>query len=272
MKIIDLHTHSIYSDGTSPPQDLIRRAKAAKVDCVWLMDHDTTAGAAQFLAAAQSAGLTAACGVEINTRERDQVHILGYGLRHQDEGLIKRLGEFRQRRLKRAQEMVERLKSAGLDISWDEVAARAQETIGRPHIADVLKHKGVVKNRSEAFKRFLSWGKPGYVEPRGPGVEEAIALIREFGGFAVLAHPQTVSDCAQRLEGWAKIGLEGIEAFYAAHRPAQAKRYAALADSLGLLATGGTDFHGPGSGRDFSLGVSVPDQTYDRFLQRLSRC
>ena len=251
---------------------MARRAKDAGVDFVWLMDHDTAAGAAQFAQEAKALGVRAACGVEINTRERDQVHILGYGLRHEDPAFAARLAEWRQRRVLRAREIVERLRGLGVDISWAEVEVLAKETVGRPHVADALRRKGVVKSRSEAFERFLSSGKPGYVEPRGPGVEDAIGLIREFGGFAVLAHPKTVSKCEERLPEWIKMGLEGIEAYYGAHRPAQARRYAEMAEALGLLTTGGTDFHGHGSGRDAALGVSVPDGVFGAFEERLARC
>jgi len=242
------------------------------VDFVWLMDHDTVAGAAPFAEAAAGLGVRAACGVEINTRERDQVHILGYGLRHQDPAFSARLAQWRARRVLRAREIVDRLRGLGLDISWADVESQAKETVGRPHVADALRRKGIVKSRSEAFERFLSSGKPGYVEPRGPGVEDAIGLIREFGGFAVLAHPRTVSDRAERILEWIKMGLEGLEVFYAAHRAADIRRLEDMAKTLGLLATGGTDFHGPGSGRDAALGVRVSDEIYDGFLERLSRC
>ena len=242
------------------------------MDFVWLMDHDTVAGAAPFAEASGALGVRAACGVEINTRERDQVHILGYGLRHQDPAFAARLAEWRERRVLRAREIVERLRGLGLDISWADVESQAKETVGRPHVADALRRKGVVKSRSEAFERFLSSGKPGYVEPRGPGVEDAIGLIREFGGFAVLAHPRTVSDCAARISEWIKMGLEGLEVFYAAHRTSEINRLSDMAKTLGLIATGGTDFHGPGSGRDAALGVQVPDEVYGAFLERLSRC
>ncbi len=236
------------------------------------MDHDTAAGAAEFEREAAALDVRAACGVEINTRERDQVHILGYGLRHADPAFTARLAEWRARRVLRAREIIERLRGLGLDISWEDVESLAKETVGRPHIADALRRKGVVKSRSEAFERFLSSGKPGYVEPRGPAVEDAIGLIREFGGFAVLAHPKTVSKCEERLPEWMKMGLEGLEAHYAAHRASQTRRFAEMAQALGLLVTGGTDFHGPGSGRDASLGVSVPDEVYGAFEERLARC
>jgi len=242
------------------------------VDFVWLMDHDTVSGAASFAEAAAGLGARAACGVEINTRERDQVHILGYGLRHQDPAFAARLARWRARRVLRAREIVDRLRGLGLDVSWADVESQAKETVGRPHVADALKRKGIVKSRSEAFERFLSSGKPGYVEPRGPSVQDAIDIIREFGGFAVLAHPRTVSNCAARILEWMKMGLEGLEVFYAAHRNSETKRLVDVAETLGLVATGGTDFHGPGSGRDAALGVQVPDEVYGAFLERLSRC
>lgn len=211
------------------------------------------------------------CGIEINTRLADRVHILGYGLNWRDPGFVRRLEEFRSRREFRARRIVEALQKQGVPLSFEDVRAASRETLGRPHVADALIRKGWVKSRQEAFNRFLAQGRPGYVESMGPSPEEAISLIREAGGFASLAHPKTVGDL-ESLEGWMKQGLEGIEAYYALHSPSETARYAALAESRGLLATGGSDFHGPGSGRNRALGVAVPDRVFDRFMERLSRC
>ncbi|MHB2026840.1 MAG: PHP domain-containing protein [Elusimicrobiota bacterium] len=272
MKRIELHAHSSYSDGTCPPADLAKRAKESGVDFAWLTDHDTMDGAAEFNEAAAKLGVRSSCGIEINTRETDQVHILGYGVNQAAPGLSAALERWRERRVVRAKEIVERLQSLGVAVEWKDVESQSRQTVGRPHVADALKRRGAVKSRQEAFDRFLSRGKPGYVEPMGPSVEEAIGLVRECGGFAVLAHPKTVSDCKERIGDWIRLGLEGIEVFYAAHRAHDIRNFSDMAASLGLLAAGGSDFHGPGTGRDGSLGVAVPDGVFVKFEERLSRC
>jgi len=135
-----------------------------------------------------------------------------------------------------------------------------------------LRQLGIVRTRQEAFNRFLIKGKPGFVDSMGPSPEEAIALIRETGGFCSLAHPDTVGQLEERLRPWRDLGLEGLEVYYSSHAPSSVVRYQHLAARFDLLATGGTDFHGPGSGREKPLGVEFSDRDYDAFMERLSRC
>ena len=199
------------------------------------------------------------------------MHVLGYGFRWQDAQFVERLERFRERRHARIGRIVEQLRKLGLPIAVEDVVAESHQTLGRPHVADALKRKGIVGSRQEAFNRFLAKGKPGYVESAGPTPEEAIALIREAGGFCSLAHPETLAD-ESLLGEWKKLGLEGLEAYYSTHSASQTARFLRLAAEHGLLATGGTDFHGPGTGRDKALGVEVPDEVFDRFTERLARC
>ncbi|MBI4376215.1 MAG: PHP domain-containing protein [Elusimicrobia bacterium] len=271
MRKVDFHTHSKYSDGTTTPQDIVARAKRDGVEILFLTDHDTVSGFPEARDAAKGSGVLLHCGIEINTIYQDNLHILGYGIRWEDAGFRERLEEFQGRRRLRIERMVEALRKHGLDISFDDVAGQSLETLGRPHIADLLRRKGIVQNRQEAFNRYLIKGKPGYVESMGPSAEEAIALIRDAGGFCSVAHPETVADL-EALSRWTRYGLEGLEVYYSTHTPSDIVRYGRLAESLGLLCTGGTDFHGPGSGRDKALGVEVPDEVYDRFMDRLAKC
>jgi hypothetical protein len=269
-KKVDLHTHSRYSDGTSSPADVVSRAKSAQLDLLFLTDHDTVAGFPEAEAAAKECGVDVRCGIEINTVE-GSAHILGYGIRWKDPGLLERLSEFRERRVKRIRLILEKLAAKGFALSFDDVASGTRETLGRPHVADALKRKGIVKSRQEAFDRFLTPGKPGYVDSMGPTPEEAIQLIRDAGGFCSVAHPDTVAH-KERFEEWAAIGLEGLEVYYNTHSPSDIVRYSGLAERFGLLATGGTDFHGPGSGRDKGLGVNLPEEVYGAFMERLAKC
>ncbi len=250
---------------------MVARAKAASVEVLFLTDHDSVSGFPEALEAGRAAGLDVRCGIEINTAYKDSVHILGYGLDWTSPAFLARLAEFRERRTTRIRRIVENLRALGFPIDFADVQAASHETLGRPHVADALRRKGIVKNRQEAFNRFLIKGKPGYVDSMGPSVEEAIALIREAGGFCSIAHPDTVGD-ADEIAGWVERGLEGLEVYYGAHTPSDIVRYQALAEKHGLLATGGSDYHGPGTGRDKALGVDVPDEVYGRFMERLAKC
>lgn len=250
---------------------MAKRAKSAGVAIAFLTDHDTVSGFPEARAAAEASGLDLRCGIEINTIHTDNVHILGYGFRWQDAAFTARLGEFRKRRESRVARIVEQLRAAGVALELSDVTAEGHEAMGRPHVADALRRKKIVGSRQEAFSRFLVKGKPGYVESAGPTPEEAIAMIRAAGGFCSLAHPETLAD-KSLLGPWKELGLEGIEAYYSSHRPAEVARYLKLANDHGFIATGGTDFHGPGTGREKALGVEVPDDVYDRFMERLARC
>ncbi len=236
-----------------------------------MTDHDTVSGFSEAQQAAEAARLDLRCGIEINTVGWGEVHILGYGLRWRDAAFLAKLEEFRARRRLRIQRIVEDLQKHGIGITWEDVQSGAHESLGRPHVADALRKKGFVKTRHEAFSRFLVKGKPGWVESLGPSPLEAISLIRDAGGFCSLAHPDTFAE-KERLGEWVKAGLEGLEVYYSTHTPSDVVRYGDLADRHGLLKTGGSDYHGPGSGREKSLGVNVPDEEFDRFMERLSRC
>lgn len=249
---------------------MVRRAKADGVSVLFLTDHDSVSGLGEAAAEGAASGVEVRGGVEINTSMSDQVHMLGYGLR-QGGVLSRRLEEFRARRVLRIQKVVENLRRLGLDVSFEEVRGVSGETLGRPHVADLLISKGIVRTRREAFDKYLSRGRPGYAEPMGPSPAEALALISECGGFSSLAHPDTVKD-PSLIREWAGQGLEGLEVYYAAFKPSTRRRFQDMARSLGLLATGGSDFHGPGTGRDGPLGVEVPDEVFGAFMERLSRC
>lgn len=253
------------------PAEVVARAGKAGVSLMFLTDHDTVNGYPEAEAAAQEAGVELRCGIEVNTVGWGEVHILGYGIRWRDAAFLARLEEFRRRRRLRIERIVEDLRKHGIDVSWEDVQAGSHETLGRPHVADALRKKGIVKSRQEAFKRFLVKGKPGWVESMGPSPLEAISLIRGAGGFCSLAHPETLGE-RERLVEWAKAGLEGLEVYYSTHTPSDVVRYGDLADRLGLLRTGGSDYHGPGSGREKALGVEMPDEDYLRFRERLARC
>lgn len=266
MPRLELHCHSVFSDGTLTPSELVGRAARTGVDMLVLTDHDSISGGGELSAAGVAAGLAVRLGIEINCAGEGaagRVHVLGYGFDPESPGFRSRLEEFRARRTVRAARIVDKLRALGLPIEYDHVRSSAHETVGRPHVADALRRLGVVKSRKEAFDRFLVSGKPGFVESMGPDPAEAIALIRDAGGGACLAHPQTVGSESD-LDALRRLGLQGVEVHYAGHTPSQVRAYGDWAAARGLLACGGTDYHGPATGREGRLGVDYAEDAAAR--------
>jgi predicted metal-dependent phosphoesterase TrpH len=270
MMRLDLHLHSSLSDGTLPPAEVIRAARRAGLGGVSLTDHDSIAGIPEAAAEAARQGLAFFPGVEINTREDDNLHVLGYGFDPSNRALEARLRDYRGRRLHRARIILEKLREAGLDLDLSELRPGGDGSIGRPHIAAALKRKRLVGSGREAFQKYLSKGMRAYVAPMGPGFREAVETIREAGGWAVFAHPghMATEEVLARYAAW---GLEGIEVYYPAHTGPVVERLLGYAERFSLVATGGSDFHGPGSGRG-EIGVPpIPEGARARLLQRLGR-
>ena len=271
---VELHCHSIYSDGTLTPAELVARAVKSGVALLVLTDHDSISGGADLAAAGQAAGLATRLGIEINCAGEgaaDRVHMLGYGFNPESPGFRERLTEFRERRTVRARLMVDKLRALGYGIEYEHVRSAAFETVGRPHLADALRRLGVVKSRKEAFERFLIKGKPGFVNSMGPSPAEAIALIRDAGGTSCLAHPQTAGK-ENELDGLFRAGLQAVEVNYSGHTPSQIRAYGEWAASKGLVACGGSDYHGPGTGREARLGVEYDAAGYAAVMERIERC
>lgn len=249
--MIDLHTHSTCSDGTFSPEDLVREAKKAGVTHLALTDHDTVEGVEAAARAAREEGLAFLPGIEISAEfQPGTLHILGYGLDPRNEALRRRLEEVQRWRRERNPRIVERLTALGMDLTMEEVAARAGgDLVGRPHFAQTLLDKGYVQTRQEAFDRFLAKGRPAYVDKVRLSPQESVALIREAGGVAVLAHPlQLKIQDPQALEAFVgelrEMGLQGIECYYRNHTEEDEARFLAIAQRHALLPTGGSDFHG----------------------------
>jgi len=273
-KRVELHCHSIFSDGTLTPAELVARAVKNGVELLTLTDHDSVSGGPELFAAAKAEGLAVRLGIEINCAGEgaaDRVHILGYGFDPLSPGFAERLAEFRERRTVRSKRIVENLRALGIAIEFSDVQSGARGTLGRPHVADALRRLGVVKSRKEAFERFLIKGKPGYVESMGPSPAEAIALIRDAGGAACLAHPQTAGK-ENELDELFRSGLQGVEVNYSGHTPSQVRTYGDWAKGKGLLAVGGSDFHGPNTGREERLGIEYDDAGYAAVMETIERC
>lgn len=250
MSRLDLHLHTTHSDGSCTPTEVVNMAHRAAVTALAITDHDITTGIAEAIAVGQQCGIEIIPGVEISSLAgSSEVHILGYFLDWQDFDLLERLKTLRDARHRRNPQIIERLQTLGIGITYDEVRSLAgTDSIGRPHIARVLMDKRVVASAKEAFDRFLAEGKPAYVPRELPSPAEAIRWIKAARGLAVLAHPTWVRVAEQPLIDLVRQlkadGLDGVEVYYSTHAARQTREYLSLAQQLGLLVTGGSDFHG----------------------------
>lgn len=251
--VIDLHTHSSVSDGTETPTELVEAARAAGVDVLGITDHDTVGGWQEAEAAARRAGITLVRGIEITCREDSlSVHLLGYLTDPGDAALMDELARARDSRATRLERMVERMAEGGIPITYPEVLARVAPgaTPGRPHIADALIANGTIRHRDEAFAEWLHDKSPYYVHHYSLDPVEAVRLVRDAGGVPVIAHPFTrtrgevMGD--ELVERMAAAGLVGLEAHHRDHGPEQTARALELAQRLGLVVTGSSDYHGEG--------------------------
>ncbi|MGC8867122.1 MAG: PHP domain-containing protein [Elusimicrobiales bacterium] len=262
---INLHSHSVYSDGRLDVRSLVEFAKKKRVLYFSITDHDTI-NAYSDAGIKYAQGLHLIRGVEISTKNHDYLHILGYGIKKTDE-LEKKLEDFRNRRISRINDIISKLRCLGIDISFDDLKISSMTTVGRPHIADALVEKGYGCSRNEAFLKYLVEGKPAYVEPRGPDVDEAIEVIKNAGGLAVLAHPRMVEKFFD-IEMLIKKGFDGIEAFYPAHTSWGIKRYIEIAHKYNLIVTAGTDYHGPQTDRQ-DMDIYSCDLEEIKMMERL---
>jgi len=268
--VIDLHVHSIFSDGTNTPAELIEMAATHGLSAVAITDHDTMGGIVPLLEAAEGTSVEAVPGIELSAEcERGTMHILGYFIDHTCETLKKKVDTVRKGREARNREILKKLNKLGYVIMWSDIEDQAgADVVGRPHFAEALVVRGHVKSRKAAFDLLLAKGRPAYVERYRFTARECIELIREAGGIAVLAHPATIYMPDDQLKGLVKglaeCGLGGIEAYYAEHHPENIVRFSKWAKEMGLICTGGTDYHG-GNTPDLKLGTGfgqlrVPDE------------
>lgn len=251
---VDLHAHSTRSDGVLPPQDLLASVAAAGVCVFSLTDHDTLAGYRELVAGGSvPAGLSLLPGVEINALvSRDlglsegELHILGFGMDPDDGAFEAALVAQRGARRTRFERTVARLRELDLPIDRQVAALERNEedALGRPTIARALVEAGFATSVEDAFNRIIGHGAPGYIRREGLGPEDAIAAIRAARGIPVLAHFPEAPERVDVLRELIEAGLAGLEVYYRSFDAATVEAVEAVARSLGLLATGGTDYHG----------------------------
>lgn len=248
--MIDLHTHSTFSDGSLTPADLVDLAVREGLTAIALTDHDTTAGIASFLDACGERRMIGVAGVEISVDfNPGTMHMLGYLIDPQSTVLDDALSKMRGGRDDRNSQILEKLNRLGMNITMADVLKHASEdVVGRPHFAQALMDKSYVHSPKEAFDLYLGKGKPAYVDRFRLTPEVGIDSIRQAGGVAVLGHPATLGlkdrELLEFVRTMAAAGLRGIEVYYAEHSPDQVVYYSALAKEFKLLMTGGSDYHG----------------------------
>ena len=245
---VDLHLHTTASDGLLTPRALVEAAAANGLRTIAITDHDTTDGVAEATAAAAELGsLTVIPGVELSTApDPVECHMLGYFVAITEPGLVSRLRELRLGRTDRGRAMVEQLATLGLPLRWERVEQLAGGSVGRPHIARAMVERGYVETVAEAFDRYIGKGRPAYVDRPTLTPTEAVELIHGAGGVAVVAHPLSplIPDLDAFLRRLAAVGLDGLEVYYGDYTPAQVAELREVARRHGLIATGGSDFHG----------------------------
>jgi predicted metal-dependent phosphoesterase TrpH len=287
--MVDLHVHSNASDGDYSPDQLMWEAKKRGISAIALTDHDTLGGLQIAENEAKVAGIRFIPGIEINISwtgksvfgapglgPGGEFHLLGLGIRSPTPAFLEAIAELSRRREARNREILDRMHELSIEASWEELLALSGgHSVGRPHFANLLISKKIVRNTAQAFSRYLKQGKPLYVPKAGLDFKEAAVLIRESGGIPVLAHPMSLYVAFGRLPDLVKklqdYGLMGIEAWHPTAKPKSCRRIEKIGRSLGLYITEGSDFHGAvrpdrklgcsNSGREISDAVleSIPE-------------
>ncbi len=272
---IDLHTHSTASDGIYSPAELLRHAADAGLRVLALTDHDSTAGLAQAAQAAARLDIELIPGVEINTDvSGGEVHVLGYFLEYERPAFQAVLTVLRDARERRGERMVELLNEHGINVSWERVRQIARGAVGRPHVAQALVEAGYVQSIGAAFDRYIGKGCYAYVPRYRLTPVEAVRLIVSANGLPVIAHPLELpglEELRRSLPALCQAGLVGLETYYGPYTGAQERTLRALADEFKLIATGGSDFHGPGIHPTPLGGHPVPAEAVERLKAEAAR-
>ncbi len=270
--MIDLHMHTTASDGRSTPTQLVTEVVARGITTMAVADHDTTGAWDEVSAAADAAGVTCVPGIEITAvADGKDVHMLGYFFDRNHPELVTFLEQQRTDRKRRVHEIGERLARLGVPVDLESALVSGQlrgKALGRPVVAAALIQAGHVADIKEAFDRFLSEGKEAFIERVGIAPVEVVALIARAGGVCAMAHPgKTKKD--HLIPGLIAAGMPAIEVYHPDHDEAETARYRQMADAFKVVSTGGSDYHGPGSGRDEALGrVNLPATDFARLAER----
>ena len=255
----DLHLHTTFSDGTYSPEELAAEANRHGLNALALTDHDTMEGCARMAEACESLGMEFIPATELTAEQEGiELHLLGYYLDANYPRLQNELGKFQSVRQQRIEDITDRLNKLGIPLEVDTVFRLANcHAPGRPHVARALVQEGFCGSLDEAFERFLKKGKPAWAPKYKMSAAEAIDLIHEAGGMAVLAHPG-LSRADETIPALIKAGVDGLECFHTKHSTYMTERYLEMAEQHGLLVTGGSDCHGMSKGKPLVGTLKVP--------------
>jgi 3',5'-nucleoside bisphosphate phosphatase len=267
----DLHLHTNFSDGTYTPEELAAFGRQHGLAAMSLTDHDTIGGCARMATACQTIGIEFISGSELTAElNGNELHLLGYFIDIRNPKLLAEMSRFQTVRQNRIREMVVRLNQLHIPLHADAVFALANcASPGRPHVARALVQAGFCKSLDEAFDRFLKKNKPAWVPKFKTSASDAIALIHQAGGVAVMAHPG-LNRTDDIIPDLVAAGLDGIECFHSKHSTAAAEHYLMLADQHRLLVTGGSDCHGMNKGKPLIGTIKLPYEHIEKLKQRNS--
>jgi 3',5'-nucleoside bisphosphate phosphatase len=274
--VADLHLHTSFSDGTYTPEEVVAHAQRCRLAAIALTDHDSVEGCVRAALACAAARIEFIPGTELTAeQEGNELHILGYCLDTQNTRLLTEIARFQAVRQRRIREMVARLNHLKVPLTADKVFALANcRAPGRPHVARALVEAGLCSSLDEAFERFLKKHRPAWVPKFKMSASDAIELIHQANGVAVLAHPG-LNRTDEVIPSMVEAGLDGIECFHTKHSTATAERYLVMADRYRLLVTGGSDCHGMSKGKPLIGTVKLPyqhvEQLKTRAAERASR-
>ena len=278
MRRIDLHTHSLHSDGAQTPTDVVKTAAAAGLSAIALSDHDCIEGVQEAMDAGNRLGVEVIPAVELSAQSDTELHILGYFIDINNKRLQDTMKYALQVRDERQEETCRKLREQGFDITMEEARAEAHgnPVLCRAHFAQIMVRKGYAESVKDAFNRFLSVGCYAYSNRQALTGPEAVSVIREAGGIAVAAHLHLIKmpddELREYLKSLIPYGLDGVEGYYTDYTPDMEIRYRAMAEELGLVISGGTDYHGAnkphiaiGKGRG---NLAIPYSVLDGLRQR----
>jgi 3',5'-nucleoside bisphosphate phosphatase len=268
MKYADLHVHSSQSDGTYTPAQLVKESLARGLSAMAIVDHDTVGATPEAIAAARGTDLEIIPGIELTAQyENQEIHLLGYFLDYQDKLLLEKLKLVQLNRIQRVYKMINNLEALGVKLKPETVFdISGKGTVGRMHIARALVQDDWVGSISEAFRKYIGDKSPAYVLGFRLSPQEAIKMINDAKGLAVLAHPYMLHNDAWISE-FASYGLAGLEVYYPEHSQSMVNFYLDLAKQMNLLVTGGSDFHGSAK-PDIKLGmIKIPLELVEKLRQ-----
>jgi len=263
---VDLHIHTSHSDGRQSPREVVDRACQIGLKAIAITDHDSVSGYVEAARYARGKDIEVIPGIELSSAQTDDdIHILGYLIRPDNRKLADTIKRFHRIRTERGKKMIKRLARLGIEIDYEEVLTAASGApLGRPHVAEVLVAHGVVDSYSMAFDKYLALNGPVYVPKAKLTPREAIDLIHQAGGVAVMAHPK-LTDRDEIIPGLVADGLDGLEIFHPSHTRTARKRYRQMAQRYDLICTGGSDSHN----RNGRFGEIGEQQVPYKYLQQL---